>query len=69
MFPRRIAENHRVSLNLGGGVGITDMIDAGLQIQRHGILHHGEVLIANGKRLGWMREHFSGKPRGNVPTQ
>ena len=33
-----------------GRAGVADGIDAGLQVERHGVAHDGEVLVVNGER-------------------
>ena len=49
MFARRIAQDDRVRFHLRGRAGIHDGIRAGLEIQRHGVAHHGEVLVVDGE--------------------
>ena len=50
MFARRVAQNDRIRLDLRRRAGVADGVDAGLEVERHGVAHDGEVLVVNGKR-------------------
>ena len=53
MFAGRVAQNHRVRLDARGRIGITHIVDAGLEVERDRVAHDGEVLVVNGEgRLG-----------------
>ncbi len=54
MFAARVAQNHRVRLDVRGCVGVADVVDAGLQIERHGVAHDGKILVVNGERRASM---------------
>jgi len=47
---RRIAQNHRVRLEMRRGVRKTDVVDARLEIKRHRVPDNGEVLVVNSER-------------------
>ena len=46
----RIAQNHRIGLEVGGRFGETDVVYALLQIDRNGVAHYREILIVNRER-------------------
>ena len=57
MLARRVAQDDRIRLDLRGRAGVEHGILAGLQVQRHGVAHDGEILVVNGeRRLGAGRE-------------
>ena len=62
-FPLRVAQDDRIGFEMGRRIGDTHIIHALLQIERHGIAHHGEVLIVDcqRRRRGRRREGCGGK--------
>ncbi len=46
----RIAQNHRIGLEVGRCFGETDVVYALLQIDRNGVAYHREILIVNCER-------------------
>ncbi len=50
MLARRVAQDDRIRLDLRGRAGVNHGIVAGLQVERHGVAHDGEVLVVNGER-------------------
>ena len=50
MLARGVAQDDRIRLDLRGGAGVSHGIVAGLQVERHGVAHDGEVLVVNGER-------------------
>ena len=50
MLARRVAQDDRIRLHLRGRAGVNHGVRAGLQIERHGVAHDGEVLVVDGER-------------------
>ena len=46
----RIAQNHRIGLEVGRCFGETDVVYALLKIDRNGVAYHREILIVNCER-------------------
>ena len=61
----RVAQDHGVRLDLRGHAGEAHVIDAGLELQRHGLAQHGEALVVDGeRRVGGARREGEGGDEG-----
>ena len=65
-FAGRVAQNHRVRLDMCRRAGVMDVAHASLQVERHGVAHDGEVLVVNGERR--LRERREGCRRAEEKT-